>query len=245
MRIAVPPRDVAATVSAQAILRSGWAAAAVMIVLSLIILFDLSARDSSLEDLWGPLGSLGIVLFALALLVERPSRDRGAFYLGIGFLGCCLYQWFVLREFAHYPSDDVYLINRVAIVLVLVGPVGNRLIGGIWWALAGLTLATSSTVLAQLATGFPVEPGWGPTIAFVVYVALIFAFDRVRLSQRFRMPDFNKVEAETARLTGERQMQEHAAALVHDTVLADLNAVAQRDGALDERAVARIRRDVE
>src|SRR5690606_28292230 len=116
MRTAVPPRDVAATVSAQSLLRTGWAGATVMIVLSVVILIDLSARDSSLDDLWAPFGSLGIVLFALALLIARPSPDRGAFYLGIGFLGCCLYQWFVLRDFAHFPSDDVYLINRVAIV---------------------------------------------------------------------------------------------------------------------------------
>lgn len=245
MRVAVPPRDVAATVTAQALLRTGWASATVLIVLSVVILVDLSARDHQLDELWGPFGALGIVLVALVFLIAEPSRGRGVFYLSIGFVGCFLYQWFVLDDFAEFPSDSVYLVNRVAMVLVLVGPVGTRFVGGIWWALSGLALATASTLLAQWATGMPLEPGWGPTIACVVYIALILVLQRIRVSQRFRMPDFDKLEAETVRLTGQRQLQEHATALVHDTVLADLDAVSQRVGALDERSVGRIRRDLE
>lgn len=244
MRVVVPPRDVAATVSAQALLRTGWAAAAALIVFSVIVLIDLSARDSSFDELWGPFGSLGIVLFALVLLIERPGRERGAFYLTVGFIGCFLYQWFVLRDFSSFPSDDVFLINRVAIALVLVGPVGTKLIGGIWWVISGLALATASTLLAQWTAGMPLDPGWGPTIGCGVYIALIVLLDRIRLSRRFRMPDFDKLEAETARLAGQRQLQEHVTALVHDTVLADLDAVAHRSGPLDERAVGRIRRDL-
>src|SRR5690606_33146901 len=80
--------------------------------------------------------------------------------------------------------------------------------------------------------------------ACLVYLALIVALESIRVSRRYRMPDFEKLEAETIRLTGQRQLQEHAAALVHDTVLADLDTIAHRTGDLDERAVARIRRDV-
>src|SRR5690606_23022059 len=111
-------------------------------------------------------------------------------------------------------------------------------------ALAGLVAASMATVLAQWSAGMPVSPGWGPTIGCAVYIALIVSLDRIRVSRRFRMPDFDKLEAETTRLTGQRQLQEHAAALVHDTVLSDLDAIAHRTGALDERSVARIRRDV-
>lgn len=245
MRVAVPPRDVAATVTAQALLRTGWTCAVVLIGLSVVILVDLSARDQHLDELWGPLGSLGIVLVALLLLIAGPNRGSGVFYLGIGSIGCFLYQWLVLADFAEFPSDSVYLINRVAMVLVLVGPVGKKLVGGVWWVLSALLLATASTLLAQWATGMPLEPGWGPAFACAVYIAVILTLQRIRVSQRFRMPDFDRLEAETVRLTGHRQLQEHATALVHDTVLADLDAVSKRVGALDERAVARIRRDLE
>lgn len=244
MRTAIPPRDIAASVNAQALLRTGWAAAAVLLVLSAVILTDLASIDLVLDDLWAPFGSLGIVLVALVLLVQSPNERRGVFYLVVGFIGCFLYQWFVLRDLALYSADDVYLINRIAIVLVLVGPVGRRLISGVWWVSAGLAIATASTVLAQASAGVPIAPGWGPTIGCAVYVALIVTLDRIRVSRRYRMPDFDKLEAETTRLTGQRQLQEHAAALVHDTVLSDLDAIVHRTGALDERAVARIRRDL-
>lgn len=245
MRAVVPPRDVAATVSAQALLRTGWTSAAVLVVFSVVVLVDLSARDGSFDELWGPFGALGIVLFALALVIALPSHERGVFYLAVGFIGCFLYQWFVLRNFDEFPIDDVFLINRVAIALVLVGPVGRELIGGVWWSLSGLALATASTLLAQWSTGVRLEAGWGPTIACGVYIALIVLLHRIRLSRRFRMPDYDKLEAETVRLAGQRQLQEHVAALVHDTVLADLDAIAHRSGALDERAVTRIRRDLD
>lgn len=244
MRTAVPPRDIAATVSAQALLRTGWAAAAMLLVLSVVILIDLAAIDRVLDELWAPFGSLVIVLVALVLLALKPNWTRGVFYLGVGFIGGFLYQWLVLRDLAAYSEDDVFLINRIAIALVLVGSVGTKLITGVWWVLAGLAAATSSTLLAQFATGLPLSPGWGPTIAAVVYIALIVSLDRIRVSRRYRMPDFDKLEVETTRLTGQRQLQEHAAALVHDTVLSDLDAIAHRTGPLDERATSRIRRDV-
>lgn len=244
MRAAVPPRDFAATVSAKALLRTGWAAAGVLLVLSVVILIDLAAIDAVLDDLWAPFGALGIILVGLVLVALKPDRARGTFYLVVGFIGSFLYQWLVLRDLSLYSVDDVYLINRVAIALVLVGPVGRRLIGGVWWVTAGLLAGTASTLLAQLTAGVPLNPGWGPTIAFLVYTALIVALDRIRVTRRYRMPDFEKLEAETYRLTGQRQLQEHAAALIHDTVLADLDALAHRTGALDERAVNRIRRDV-
>lgn len=244
MRAAVPPRDVAATVSAKALLRTGWAAAAVLLVLSIVILIDLAAIDAVLDDLWAPFGALSIIIVGLVLVARQPNRARGTFYLTVGFIGSYLYQWLVLRDLSLYSVDDVYLINRVAIALVLVGPVGRSLIGGVWWVASGLLLGTASTLLAQLTAGVPLNPGWGPTIACLVYAGLIVALESIRVSRRYRMPDFEKVEAETIRLTGQRQLQEHAAALVHDTVLADLDVIAHRTGVLDDRAVNRIRRDV-
>ncbi|HRQ00488.1 MAG TPA: hypothetical protein PK781_08520 [Terrimesophilobacter sp.] len=244
MRTAVPPRDIAATVSAQALLRTGWAAAAVLLVLSAVILVDLAAIDDNLNELWAPFGSLLIVLIFLILLAQRPNSARGTLYLVVGLIGCFLYQWFVLRDLAVYSDDDVFLINRIAITLVLVGSVGKKLITGVWWVLVGLIAATASTLLAQIAAGVPLNPGWGPTISAVVYIALIVSLDRIRVSRRYRMPDFDKLEVETTRLTGQRQLQEHAAALVHDTVLSDLDAIAHRTGPLDDRATGRIRRDL-
>ncbi|HRN30425.1 MAG TPA: hypothetical protein PK890_12100, partial [Terrimesophilobacter sp.] len=194
MRTAVPPRDIAATVSAQALLRTGWAAAAVLLVLSAVILVDLAAIDDNLNELWAPFGSLLIVLIFLILLAQRPNSARGTLYLVVGLIGCFLYQWFVLRDLAVYSDDDVFLINRIAITLVLVGSVGKKLITGVWWVLVGLIAATASTLLAQIAAGVPLNPGWGPTISAVVYIALIVSLDRIRVSRRYRMPDFDKLE---------------------------------------------------
>lgn len=244
MRTAAPPRELAATVNAQALLRTGWAAAGVLIVLSVVILIDLAAIDGVLDELWAPFGSLSILLIALVPLVRHPNPQTGAFYLVTGFIGCFLYQWLVLRDIALSTDHDVYLINRIAIILVLVGPVSNKLIHGVWWVTGGLLAATASTMLAQTVTGAPLNPGWGPMIACAVYIALIVSLDRIRVSRRFRMPDFEKLEAETIRLTGQRQLEEHAAALVHDTVLSDLDAIAHRTGPLDDKSVARIRRDI-
>ena len=76
MRTAVPPRDIAATVSAQALLRTGWAAAAVLLVLSAVMLVDLAAIDNVFDDLWAPFGSIIIMIVALVLVAEQPKIGR-------------------------------------------------------------------------------------------------------------------------------------------------------------------------
>jgi signal transduction histidine kinase len=244
IRIAVPPRDLAATISAQSVLRAGWAVALAFLGISVLALIDLWLSHSYGPLVAVPLGALSAVILALAAMIRRPSPATGAAYLAVGTIACFLYVYGLLQTDPGLDANGIYLVNRVTVAMLLIGAVGQRLAGGIVWCTIGWALGTTATAAAQLSLGLEPNPGFGPLVSLAVYIVIIMMFVLIRRSQRRFTPDFSAVEAETARMAGRRELEERAVALLHDTVLNDLAAIANGKDQLDDRARERILRDI-
>ncbi len=245
MRSAVPPRDLAATITARSVLRAGWAVAFTYLAISVIALVDLWISRAYSMDVLLCLASLLVVIAALIVLVRKPTIPRGAFYLAIGGVANFVYVYCLLIADPSLNDSGVFLLNRVTIALLLVGPASKHLLDGLVWCTVGFVVGSVGTVLAQVLLGLTPNLGYGPILCLAIYIVVIALFTLIRRSQRRFTPAISEAEAEAARLAGQRELEERAVALLHDTVLNDLAAIVSGKDQLDERARDRIRRDID
>jgi Signal transduction histidine kinase len=244
MRVTVPPRELAATITARAVLRAGWAVAIGYLAIAAVMLIDLGVSRGDPGAMLPSLGALIIVFCALLAVMLRPGPRRGVLFLAVGTIAAFAFAYYLLLSDPTLGEHGTYLLNRVGVVLLLIGPISSRLIDGMLWCTAGYLLGLAATACAQLALGLEVRPGWGPLVSLVIYLTIILTFTFIRRSQRRFVPDFSAVEVEAARMSGRRELEERAVAIIHDTVLSDLNALANGRGPLDDRARTRFARDI-
>ncbi len=244
MSVVVPPREFATTISAQAILRTGWVLAFSYLVICAIIVIDVEVSGAHPIRMVVPLGALLVMLLALVFLTSKPSGPRGAVFLAIGSVAAFVFDYSLLASAPALNTEGTYLLTRVGIILMLVGPVSRRIIDGVWWCSAGYLLGVASMATAQAILGLDFRPGWGTLVSLTIYLTLIITVVLIQRNHVRFAPDFSAIEVETARMAGHRELQERAAALIHDTILNDLGAVAHAGNALDERGRARLLRDI-
>ena len=244
MTVVVPPRELAATLSAQAILRTGWVLAFGYLAICAIIVIDLDVSRGRPIQMTVPLGALLVIVLALVYVFRSPSGGRGAVFLAVGSVAAFAFDYSLLASTPALNTDGTYLLTRVGIVLLLIGPVGTRTINGAWWCIAGYLLGVAAIGTAQTLLGLELRPGWGSLVSLVIYLSVIVTLSAIRWNRGRSMPDFSAIEMETARVMGQRELQERAVALIHDTVLNDLSVVAHSAGGLDERGRARFLRDI-
>ncbi|GAA3740114.1 hypothetical protein GCM10022239_14690 [Leifsonia bigeumensis] len=241
---AVPPRELAATITARSVLRAGWAVAATYLAISAIAIIELWIVRRYPVEAAIPLLALAVMGVALFFLVRYVSWWSGLMYLAVGGLATFAYVYGLLSIDPTVNDQGTYLVNRLVIVLLLIGPVSSRLIHGVLWCSGGWLLGTLATMAAQSALGLSVRPGFGPVVSLSIYLTVIVLFVFIRRDQRRFVPDFSAIEVETARMAGQRELEERAVALLHDTVLSDLVALANGKSALDERTRARYLSDI-
>lgn len=244
IRRSVPPRELAATITARAVLRAGWAVATVYLAISAVVLVEHWIVGASPTGILVPLVAILVMSSVLLVLALRPNWMTGVLFLGVGGLAAFAYVYGLLSAEPTLNTDGTYLLNRPAIVLLLVGAVSSRLVDGVLWCTTGWVVGTIATAAAQGALGLDIRPGYGPVVSLAIYLTIIVMFALIRRSQRRFAPDFTGVEVETARMAGRRELEERAVALIHDTVLGDLVALANGRENLDERTRARFLSDI-
>ena len=82
-------------------------------------------------------------------------------------------------------------------------------------------------------------------MVFLIASVGYLTFAAIQSAQRRRLPNFDELEAETLRLARGEDLAARTTAAVHDTVLNDLSIVLNTTDTLDERAIARLRDDLE
>lgn len=244
LRRSVPPRELAATITARAVLRSGWAVAAVYLAISIVAVVDLWIDRAYPPLAVVPLVAVLVTSTALLAVVMRPGSATGLLFLAVGSAANFAYVYGLLAVDPTLGEDGVYLLNRISIVLLLIGAVSSKLVHGLLWCTAGWLLGLVTTLMAQAALGLPPRHGYGPIVSLAIYLTIIVMFLLIRKSQRRFAPDFSAIEVETARLAGQRELEERAVALLHDTVLNSLLSVANGRSTLDERTRERYLRDI-
>jgi hypothetical protein len=135
-----------------------------------------------------------------------------------------------------FDDPGPYLLNRVATAVCLVGAVTGRALSGVVWSIAAYVVAQLSVVLGLALAGSSVGFGAGPLFVFMISLV---AYLTLGLAQRQAARQLEPLASAADVVLGadrRRLLEQRAASLVHDTVLADLAVIARSPGPLSPRA---------
>lgn len=244
MRVAVLPRDDAARIITSAMARAFAAINAVSLTLAIGLLVEYLARRDLLAALPAPLAILVALAGLSVLCAVRPRWWTLGLFLVLGSLGAVAFQLLLIDASPTILDDGLYLANRPAVALVLVGVTASTVVVGVAWALLGFAASTLVTLTVSAITRGPFEPGWGPLLTLATVVAGYVALAAIQASLRRRVPDFDALEAQTRRAVLDENLTARVTAAVHDTLLNDLSLVMNAPDTIDQRMVTALRDDV-
>ena len=167
-------------------------------------------------------------------------------YLLVG--AACVY-WVVLTGTIEFPGDartDNFMISMAKVALILVGGVGVGSVPAMGWIVAGFVLAEGATALAATQTGARIvfDGTSAVTLGLLLLVLTAIGINRHRV--RIAKPSLHRAARDEHFSHVRHRMEVRAAAMLHDTVLNDLAALASApDGALSSETRAQISRDLE
>lgn len=243
-RLAVLPHAVATEVVTLAVSRAAWAVSLMIVVLDVPVVVDTVVRHSGASQLWIPLLAIAGMLALLAYTGWRPSTRSRIVFLVVGSGLAGVYQVSLVQDDPALVENGIYVLNRLAFVLVLVSPGITRPGAGLRWTAIGYGVAMTTLLLSNAIAGAPLVTGWGPTIAAVIASCGYLIIAGIGAANDGQLPNLRRLEDETRGAALEHQYEQRAAAVIHDTVLNDLSVIMNSDGALDERARERLRADV-
>lgn len=233
-RVALP-RSVAARITVQGLATAQRVIAAIGAFLGGAIVVEVLATRGLADQ--APLVAapyLGMGLLAL-LLLWRPSRLTAIVYLASGAVLAAAAPVLLLAADPAAGDPGPYLLNRVATALCLVGAVSGRAVSGVLWSTAAFIVAELGLQLGLLAAGSTSPSGIGPlivfAISFVAYATLAIA---QRQSER-RLEPLSAIADAVLAGDHRRALENRAASIVHDTVLADLALISRSPGPVSAR----------
>ncbi len=193
--------------------------------------------------LWPALIALVPIAVMLWYLDRNPTLFATVAYL---LVGAASTYWFSLTIMTEFPlsGTDAFGLSALRIALLLVGGPG-----GIWsavvWGGIGLLLAEAVVIAAALQTGTPLAVDGSSLVAYglsvVMLVGIRFSLQRSQLVQ----PTLHRAERDEELAEVRFRIEARAAAVMHDTVLGHLAAIATApDGPLPDVLKGQVERDL-
>jgi len=217
------------------------------VILVADILLILSLQLSRPEAiLWPAAVAILPILVVLRLLERYRSWFYSVTYL---IVGTASVFWLVLAGTGQFPAESttdslVFALPKIALILVGGAGIGAR--KAIGWSVAGYLLGETATVLAALQTGATIV---FDTTAFGVLVVAVLLFTVIGMSRRrvfTAQPSLQRAARDEHLSDIRHRIEVRAAAMLHDTILNHLAAVAASpDGELRRDLQGRIGRDLE
>ena len=229
------PRAVASRVTVQSLAVTQRVIAVVGSLLATTVVIDVQVNRGVPDALGLQVAPiLGIGVLAL-LLIWRPGVMTAIIYLAGGAVLSVATPVIGLAVDPTFDESGAYLINRVATALCLVGAVGSSAISGLLWSTIAFVVAQASVVVGLSLSGSSSVAGTGPLlvfgISFVTYLTLALA----RRESERQLSPIRAAELEVRTLDDRRALERRAAGILHDTLLADLTAISQYSGPLNQR----------
>lgn len=179
------------------------------------------------------------------LLAFRPSRSTLMIHFAVGITVGTAYVALAVPYAEPLGDRAGYIVEGAAFALIFVGALGARGIGGIGWIAVGFALGTLAITLGHLLAGQTPQFSADRAVDAFIMAAAFAVVDIGWRRTGGTLPAFRDLARETRRADERRRRERAAAAVVHDTVLSDLAAIAHGDGPLDAGMRDRIRADLD
>jgi signal transduction histidine kinase len=185
-------------------------------------------------------------LIVLVLLDRWRSTLYSVLFLVLGAISQFLISLTLLAAFPAIGANPTLILSLVAVSLVLVGGSGFVPTTAIVWGTIGFVLAQAATIAAVVLTGSPFHLD-AISIVVEVGLTLVEMTDALTRSRRLvARPELDRAVLDEELYTVRYRSEVRAAALMHDTVLGHLTAIASgANGALPARLRTEITRDLE
>lgn len=193
--------------------------------------------------LWPALTALVPISIALFYLQRTLTRFATITYL---LVGAASIYWFSLTVMSEYPlsGTDAFVLSAVRIALLLVGGPG-----GIWqailWSTIGLILSEGVIQLAALSAGTPVMLDGASLVTYALSSAMLIGIRWSLRRSRVAQPILHRAARDAELAEVRFGIESRAAAVMHDTVLGHLAAIAHaKDGPLPAVLQSQVHRDL-
>jgi signal transduction histidine kinase len=201
--------------------------------------------DAPSASIWPVLLLLAATLALLVFLDRWRTLPYSVLFLIVG--GVSQY-WLSVSLLAAFPSvrmSHTLILSLVSVSLVLVCGPGFVPSSTIIWGTVGFAIGQAASLAAAFSTGSPFRVD---AIAIVVEVGLVLVelTDAVTRSRRLAVrPELDRAVIDDELSVLRYRTEVRAAALMHDTVLGHLSAIAAgTDGALQPRLRSEIEKDL-
>jgi len=185
------------------------------------------------------------MLAALVALFRRPSWPFTVAYLVLGGAGIAAHAWILFSGDWASATDD-FVMSMPKIALVLVGGVAVGVTPAIAWGVIGFVLAEAATVIPALRAGAAAHFDGSSVVTISLVVAGLGAIGFNRYRVRVAGPSLHRAARDEHFSHVRHRMEVKAAALLHDTVLTHLAALANAPtGRLHDELRDQIARDLE
>lgn len=227
---------------------SARAAHTAALVCLLVAIFSVFALQSALPArlLWPALIAFGVMIAALWLLDRHRTTFYCVAYLLLGGISVFWASIVVLSEFPTTATTDNFVLSMGKAALVMVGGVGLRAVSAISWSAAGLLTAEVATFIAARQTGALFVLDATPVAAFGLFAIVQVGLSATRFRGRNAQPNLHRAARDEHLSAVRYGIELKAAAVMHDTVLNHLAAIANAaDGLLDRALRTHVDRDLE
>jgi len=239
------PAHLAPQAMARSLARAQHALAAVLLASVAVLLVAIQVATPSLL-LWPAFVALLPVGGLLVAVARTHALLAVVAYLAVG--GACLY-WYAVTLFSQVSAvdaSDAFTLSLPKIALVMVGGAGPLRRHGLVWSAAGFLVGELATLAATVQTGQAARVDVTTLLAFGLVAVVTVHGDLVRDRVRRRQPTLHRAARDEQADRVRHDLELQAAALVHDTVLGDLAAVASSEpGPLRPALVEAVTRDLE
>jgi signal transduction histidine kinase len=184
------------------------------------------------------------MLGMIGVHTQSGTRRTAIAFLLVGGV-CCWWFARVVGAAVDTPWVTSYLVSLVVVPLVLVGGTGTEAKRVVLWSLLGFAVGRVATSIATVqvgGVGHPLVLAWA-TLAFVV--GLVIASERSAVRSARIQPELLRAAREEHAAAYRAGIEAEAAAILHDTVLNHLNAIAVAPaGPMDEHLARTMDADV-
>jgi Signal transduction histidine kinase len=216
-------------------------------LLFIMFFLVLVLQSAHVEDSFWP---AAIALTPMMALLVLRGRERtvlwAAGYLIVGGIGVYWHASILLSQPQPVVDGDGFSFILVKVALMMVGGTGIGLLSGLAWTAAGYLVAEVSIGLAQLGSG---QAFHFDVASFTVVLGTLGVLPLINLishRQLSAQPRLHRAVRDEQLAALRYRVEVKAAALMHDTVLNHLAAIADSSGeALSPELREQIRRDVE
>ena len=196
--------------------------------------------------LWPALIAFALMLVTLWQVDKHRTPFYSVAYLTVG--GACVY-WVSIVAMSEFPGEslsDTFVLSLAKVALIMVGGAGVKTLTAIAWSGGGGLVAGLATFIAARQTDSTFVIDGTAVAAVCLFIAVQLGLTLTRSRGRIAGPNLHRAARDEQLSAMRYRIEVKAAAVMHDTVLNHLAAIANaKDGTIQQALRDQIDRDLE